>query len=259
MGKIRMIKLVALLMALTMTLTLAACKKNKDGEGNETSGSAETTVAKIVPEIRPMTFDITVKQGGFYFYEFFFDNADEIKLTKEMVTLPEGLSATVELIKSTLDEELQTICLSEIAGESGLYTITIADGAATNAGTPSESATFDVYLVSEDTSNYISLNCVSSNTTVPTGGTFTITGKYTGISSSKYMKYNMSEDYIKLHNCTADLRFTRVNNNLSTCIIVSNVAAIDSSEVCKVEILDGSAVDMDGKPVNGYTVEFTVE
>lgn len=242
-------------------LLLSGCNKDKGKElnGEGVDSTSTTTELIINPEITPMTFNQQTKTGAMYVYELMYTDYETVNLTAEDIILPEGLTADITVVPDTNDTDLWTVLLTNIVAEKGLYCVGIKEGTAVNGKGVAPAHNFSIMVGSANISEYILLECASSATEIISGEALSIMAKYTGISNSKYMTLNMSEDYVKLNNCTGNLEFSTANHGLSSCVILSNIQAIDTTLPCSVEILEGSAVDADGSPVGGAIIEFTVK
>ena len=244
-----------------LVIMLSGCNKDKgkekDGEGVDLPTTTTETI--INPEITPMTFNCQTKAGAMYVYELMYTDYESVTLSSDDIVLPDGLTADITVAPDTTDTDLWTVLLSNIKAEKGVYSIGIKEGTAVNGQGVAPAYSFKVLVGSADVSEYVLLECASSDTEVNSGETLSIMAKYTGISNNKYMTLNMSEEFIRLNNCTGSLEFSTANHGLSSCVILSNVQAVDMAQPCSVEILEGSAVDADGAPVGGAIIEFTVK
>ena len=251
-------KILAILCLCTVVLTsLTACKKDKqvDGEDNDgTENSVVTTEEVLQPEILNLTFENVAMQNANFVYDLIFENIEEseINITNDDILLPDGFNANVYVASDPSEPTIRSVVFSGIEAEPGIYTIKIADNV---IGTPHS---FDIIVNSVDMSKYVQLSCSTSDPEISDGETLTVMAKYTGVQSTKFVTINLTEDKIKLYNCTGEFAFSQTNEGLDICIAVRNIHAIDKTQDCYLEILSGSAYDVDGKPVNGTKIKFNV-
>jgi len=247
--------------------TLSACG-DKGKQTGETDNSVVTSVddseagnenvVTTTPEILPLTFNNVVKQGGSIIMDIMYDNTETISLTPSNVEFPEGFKADLYIASDGNAEGVRSLVFSNIDAEIGEYTIKIKEGSGSIAGTPAPEFDFVIKVCDSDLSNYIQMTCSTSSTLIHDGEGLSIVCHYSNITDKKFITLNMSDDVVRLTNCTGKLEYTTANNGMSSCIIFSNVHADDMSKPCYIEILDGNAFDVDGTPINGVKIEFSV-